>query len=476
MAAGPLTLPGWIRELFRTKSRAQMLELSGQTGRRLRRQLTALDLTVFGVGAIIGTGIFVLTGVVAARFAGPGVVLSFILAGVVSAMAAIVYAELAAMVPVAGSAYTYAYAALGGLAAWIIGWDLILEYTVAAGAVAIGWSGYLADVLASLGLPLPRTLTAGPLEGGLVNLPAVAVVAGLTALLIRGTREGAEATHAAVATKLLVLAVFLAVGIPRVDPANWRPFLPFGPEGVLRGAGLIFFAYIGFDAVSTAAEEVRRPQRDLARGILGSLALSSLLYVAVAAVLTGIVPYTELDVPSPIASALLRLGLRWAGGLVAVGALAGLTSVLIVNLYAQSRIFFAMARDGLLPQLFAATGRNQTPRWALSLTGIGVATLGALLPVQVVAELANIGTLAAFVIVSIGVIVLRRVHPEWERPFRVPWVPWLPGLTAVASLYLALQLPHLTWIRFAAWLALGLVFYATYGRHRSRLAAGSAAP
>ncbi|WRP18076.1 amino acid permease [Carboxydochorda subterranea] len=472
MAARPWNLPAWVGELFRTKSRLQMLEVSREAGRRLRRQLTALDLTVFGVGAIIGTGIFVLTGVVAARFAGPGVILSFVLAGVVSAMAAFVYAELAAMVPVAGSAYTYAYAALGELAAWVIGWDLILEYTVAAGAVAIGWSGYFADVLESLGLPIPHALIAGPLEGGVINLPAVVIVAVLTALLIRGTRESAEATHLAVAVKLLVLALFLAVGIPRIHPARWRPFLPFGPEGVVRGAGLIFFAYIGFDAVSAAAEEVRRPQRDLARGILGSLGLSSLLYVGVAAVLTGIVPYTELNVPSPIAAALLRVGLRWAGGLVAVGALAGLTSVLLVNLYAQSRIFFAMARDGLLPSLFANTGRGQTPRWAVLLTGAGVAVLGALLPVRVVAELANIGTLAAFIIVSVGVIVLRRVHPEWDRPFRVPWVPWLPALTALASFYLALQLPRLTWMRFAAWLAMGLILYATYGRHRSRLAAG----
>jgi APA family basic amino acid/polyamine antiporter len=424
-----------------------------------------------GVGAIIGTGIFVLTGVAASRFAGPGVIISFALAGVASALAALVYAELASMVPVAGSAYTYAYAALGELVAWIIGWDLILEYTVAAGAVAIGWAGYLASFLEAAGVALPAWMSAPPGAGGAVNLLALPVVVFVAAALTWGTRLSASTNNLVVLIKLAVVVVFLAVGVSRVNPSLWVPMFPYGPAGVITGASIVFFAYIGFDAVSTAAEEVANPRRDLPRGILGSLALSGTLYVAVAAVLTGMVSWRELNVPSPLAYALARHGLAWASALISVGAIAGLTSVIIVDMFGQTRVFFAMARDGLLPRVFARLHpRHRTPVLTTWLTAAAVFAIAGFLPIGLVAELANIGTLAAFVLVSLGVMVLRRARPDQPRPFRVPWFPWIPLAAMASSLYLMANLPGVTWIRFAVWLGLGLAVYFLYGRRASRLA------
>ncbi|MCL6451668.1 MAG: amino acid permease [Acetobacteraceae bacterium] len=463
---------GLASDLFRTKPLSEILAESQAGGRRLRRTLTSLDLTVLGVGAIIGTGIFVLTGVAAARFAGPAVVLSFVISGIASALTALVYAELASMVPVAGSAYTYSYAALGELAAWVIGWDLVLEYTVAAGAVSIGWSSYAVDLLASLGVRLPLWATASPPKGGLVNLPAVAVVAAVTALLVVGTRESTTFNRVVVGLKVAVILFFLGVGAFYVRPVNWRPFAPYGFAGIMRGAAIIFFAYIGFDAVSTAAEEVRQPRRDLPIGIIASLVVSTLLYLGVSLVLTGILPYPRLDTASPIARALLSVGVRSASAVVSAGALAGLTSVMLVNIFGQSRVFFAMARDGLLPGSLAFIHpRFRTPVRVTSLTGAAVALIGALLPIETVAELANIGTLAAFVLVSVGVVVLRKRRPDLPRSFRTPLVPYLPALAALFSMWLILSLPWLTWVRFAAWLFLGLGIYFFYGRRRSRLAA-----
>lgn len=437
----------------------------------LRRRLGPLDLVFLGVGAIIGTGIFVLTGVAAARYAGPGVVLSFVLAGVASALAALVYAELASMVPVAGSAYTYSYASLGEVVAWIIGWDLILEYTVAAGAVAIGWAGYLASLLQAAGLAVPQWLAAPPGAGGFINLLALPVVLAVAAFLTYGTRESATANTAVVLVKLAVIGVFLFLGLKRIDPGLWRPLLPYGVGGVMTGASIVFFAYIGFDAVSTAAEEVKNPRRDLPRGILGALALSTALYVAVAAVLTGLVSYRELNVPSPLAYALVRHGLPWASALVSVGALAGLTSVILVDIFGQTRVFFAMARDGLLPHWLARLHpRYRTPALTTWLTAAAVFGIAAFLPIGFVAEMANIGTLAAFVLVSLGVIILRQLKPDQPRPFKVPFYPWTPLLSLVFSLYLMLNLPALTWVRFAVWLVVGLIIYLAYGHRASRLA------
>ncbi len=438
--------------------------------RGLRRSMGALGLTAMGVGAIVGTGIFVLTGVAAAKYAGPALVLSFVLAGIVSALAALCYAELASTVPISGSAYTYAYATLGELVAWIIGWDLILEYAVGASAVAIGWSAYFTDFLkTTFGIALPQSLHASPAHGGFIDLPASLVVLLITALLIRGTSESNRFNQIVVAIKLLVVAFFIVAGVGRVNPANWHPFFPFGVNGVFTGASIIFFAYIGFDIVSTSAEECHNPKRDLPRGILGSLAICTILYIAVSAVLTGMVPYAKLNVASPVSFALIQVGMNWAASLVAVGAIAGLTTVLLALLYGQSRIFFSMSRDGLLPPAFSHVHPAfRTPYISSAIIGVVVALLAGFTPIDVVAELTNIGTLAAFVIVSIGVVILRRRQPGLERGFRVPAIPLIPILATLGCIVLIVKLPLLTMIRFVVWMALGLAAYFAYGRKHSQ--------
>lgn len=461
--------------IWRTKPVDQVPDKEESKG--LRRSLGAFELTALGVGAIIGTGIFVLTGVAAARFAGPGIIFSFIIAGVGSALAALVYAELASAVPVAGSAYTYTYVAVGELIAWLIGWNLVLEYTVAAGAVSVGWSAYFGNMLQSIGLVLPHWAVASPLAGGLVNLPAIGIALIVTGLLVLGTKESVLINSIVVFVKLAVIALFIAIGVFHVSPANWKPLLPFGPGGVVRGAAIIFFAYIGFDAVSTASEEVRNPQRNLPIGIIASLLISTTLYIVVAIILTGIVRYTGLNTAAPVATALLAAGVAWASGIVSVGALAGLTSVLLVMLYGQSRIFFAMSRDGLLPDVFAKVHpRFKTPFLITTITGLVVAALSGFLPVTVLAEMANIGTLSAFLVVAIGVIVLRRTNPELPRPFRTPFVPYLPVISFLFSLYLMINLPLLTWIRFVIWVTIGFVLYFAYGYRHSRLAVAPGPP
>lgn len=460
----------------RIKSIEMLLVEKEKSRHRLPRTLGAFDLTALGVGAIIGTGIFVLTGVASANFAGPGVVLSFILAGIASGLAAIVYAEMASMIPVAGSAYTFSYVSLGETLAWLVGWNLILEYLVSAGAVAIGWSSYLVDLLLSAGIALPVQITASPLNGGIVNLPAVIIVLGLTALIITGTQHSTTANKFVVAAKLLAIIFFIVLGSRHINTANWRPFLPFGITGVIQGAAIVFFAYIGFDAVSTAAEEVKNPRRDLPIGIISSLSVATVLYLLVSLILTGMVPYRALNTASPVASAMLRAGLPWAAAVISVGALAGLTSVLLVVLYGQSRIFFAMARDGLLPPIFDwVHPRFNTPLWDSLIIGLAVAFIGAFLPITIVAELANIGTLSAFAAVSAGLLVMRKKRPDLPRPFRVPWVPLLPILSIAASVYLAVNLPRFTWIRFVVWIAAGLIVYFIYGRKNSLLAQKTAA-
>ena len=444
-------------------------------GGGLERTLGVWGLTALGVGAIIGTGIFVLTGKAAATSAGPGIVLSFVIAGIVSALAALCYAELASSVPVSGSAYTYVYATLGEFVAWIVGWGLILEYALGAATVAIGWSGYFSDFLhATFGIALPKAISTNPFDGGIVNVPASLIIVAISLLLVRGTKESAGVNTIIVAVKLAIVGFFIVIGVPHVNPANWHPFAPFGVGGIINGAGLVFFAYIGFDAVSTSAEEVRDPARDLPRGIIGSLAVCTVLYVVVSAILTGILPYARLNVPSPVSYSLIAIGLGWAGAIVAIGAIAGLTTVLLVMLYGQSRVFFAMSRDGLLPQVLSRVHpRFHTPYVSSLIIGVVVAIVAGVGQLDVVANLVNIGTLAAFAMVSIGVVILRAREPGLSRGFRVPWSPVVPILSALGAVALILKgLPFMTIASYLIWLVIGLVFYFAYGRRRSKLRDG----
>lgn len=461
------------QRLFRTKSIGELMECcAGEHA--LKKVIGPLELIFFGVGAIIGTGIFVITGIAAAKYAGPGLVFSFLIAGSACVFAALCYAEFATIVPVAGSAYTYSYASLGELWAWIIGWDLILEYSVSIAVVAVGWSGYMASFLAGAGFPLPPAFTNPPgVQGGILNVPAILVIGLITLLLVSGVKESARVNSVIVAVKIAVVLAFIALGVGYVDPSNWNPFLPFGWMGVITGASIVFFAYIGFDAVSTAAEEVRNPDRDLPTGILGSLVICTILYIAVAVVLTGIVPYFSLaETTAPVAFALQQIGIPWGAELISAGAVLGITSVMLVLLYGQSRIFFAMSRDGLLPRSFSTVHPTmRTPVRATLLVGVATAILASLLPLQSMAELVNIGTLAAFIVVAAGVIVLRKYHPELPRPFRVPLVPLLPVLCIIFCAGLILALPTITHLRFVVWLFIGLAIYIVYGKKHSRYAA-----
>jgi APA family basic amino acid/polyamine antiporter len=436
----------------------------------LQRALSAWDLTLLGIGAIVGAGIFVLSGEGAAK-AGPAVTLSFVVAGTACAFTALAYAELAAMIGGSGSAYGYAYVGFGELIAWVIGWDLILEYSLAASVVAIGWSGYVNKALAAVGLHVPPELLHSPAEGGIINLPAAAVILILAGLLMVGVRESARFNAAIVFIKLTAIAIFMAVAFAHLDVRNWSPFAPFGWKGVMGGAALIFFAYIGFDAVSTAADETRNPQRDLPMGIILSLSICTILYIAVGALLTGIAPYQSLDVPSPVADALLNNGVRWAAALVSAGAIAGLTSVMLVMFYGQTRIFFAMSRDRLLPPMFAELNpKTHTPVKVIMACGLVIASIAGFAPISTVAELVNIGTLAAFTLVCAGVIVLRHQQPELKRPFRTPFSPVIPALGILSCLYLMSNLQTLTWIGFAVWTTLGLIVYFSFSRRHSALA------
>ncbi|MGA2410411.1 MAG: amino acid permease [Candidatus Binataceae bacterium] len=438
----------------------------------LKRALGALDLTALGIGAIIGAGIFVLTGVAAAKYAGPAISVSFVVAGFACAMAALCYAEFASMIPIAGSAYSYSYATMGELVGWIIGWDLVLEYAVGAAAVAVGWSGYLNVILEGLGIHLPAVLTHAPEEGALMqmNLPALLIVLLISVVLYVGISESARLNSAIVVVKLFAVSVVILVGVFYVRPANWSPFAPLGWPGIMKGAAVIFFAYIGFDAVSTAAEEVVNPKRDLPIGILASLFVCTALYIIVAGVLTGMVPAHSIDIRAPLASAFVLRGLNFVAAIVSIGAVAGLTSVLLVLLLGQSRVFFAVSRDGLLPPAFSRIHpRFRTPYIPTTLTGIVVGLTAALLPIQEIAELTNIGTLFAFVLVCIGIWILRRVEPDMPRAFRTPLVPLVPILGIIFCGYLMLSLPLVTWIRFIVWMVAGLVIYCTYGRYHSRV-------
>ena len=496
------------RKLFARKPLDLLLEeMDGE--HRLRRVLGPVQLTSLGIGCIIGAGIFVITGKVAPNTTGPALILSFVVAGTACVFAALCYAEFAAMAPVAGSAYTYTYATLGELFAWIIGWDLVLEYTVASAAVAQGWSSYFQSFVGLFHWKVPASLAMAPIKveaghvvasSALINLPAVVIGILVTAVLVKGIRESATSNAAMVILKVAVVVFVIAVGAFYVDPRNWvrlGGFAPYGysglsffgkpilgqfgpnhlPTGMLAGAAMVFFAYIGFDSVSTHAEEARNPQRDVPIGIIASLAICTILYIAVAAVLTGMVPYKQIDPHAAVAVAFSQVGLPWAEYLISFGAVVGITSVLLVLMLSQPRVLLAMARDGLLPRSFfgAVHPRFRTPWKSTVLTGIVVTILAALLPLDILAELVNIGTLLAFVIVCLAVLVMRRTHPDANRPFRCPAVPLIPALGVLFCMVLMFSLPSENWLRLFVWLAIGLVIYWFYGRHHSVMACRRAA-
>lgn len=454
--------------ILRTKKIDDLISSAERKG--LKKTLGASDMVMLGVGCIIGTGIFVLTGVAAAKYAGPGIMLSFVLSGLACAFAALAYAELASMVPVAGSAYTYSYAALGEIIAWIVGWNLILEYSVGSSAVAAGWSGYMVGLLKSAGIELPKAYTAVPADGGIVNLPAMLIALFLSVLLVRGTKESATLNKILVFIKLAAVFIFLLLAGPKVNPANWTPFMPYGFSGVAGGAAIIFFAYIGFDAVATAAEECRNPNKDLPIGIIGSLIVCTILYIAVAAVLTGVVPYTELNNAEPVAYALRAIGYNLGSALVGTGAIAGITTVLLVLMYGQTRVFFAMSRDGLIPAgICKVHPQYGTPHVITILAGVAVALIAGFTPIGIIAELTNIGTLFAFVVAAIGVFVLRYTRPDLHRPFRCPAVSIVAPLAVLSCSYLMYNLPGETWMRFFIWSAIGFVVYFVYSYRNSEL-------
>ncbi|MEI5936620.1 amino acid permease [Bacillus albus] len=442
----------------------------------LNQTLGAIDLTLLGIGAIIGTGIFVLTGIVAAKHAGPAIVLSLILAAIVCACVAFCYAEFASTVPVSGSVYSYTYMTLGEIFAFIVGWCVMLEYLLATSAVAAGWSAYFQSLLLGFNIHIPTIFASAPGmgKGGIIDLPAVLIILVVTYLLSRGAKESARINNIMVIIKLAVIVGFIVVGTQYVKPENWQPFLPFGFHGVVGGAATVFFAFLGFDAVATAAEEVKRPQRNVPIGLLVSLFICTILYVGVSFVLTGMVPFTELNVADPVAYALRIVGEDRIAGLLSVGAIAGLTTVLLVAMFAFVRVSYSMSRDGLLPKrLSSVHKRLQTPFFNTWVTGIIAALLAGLVDLNLLANLVNMGTITAFVFVCIAVIVLRKTHPNMKRPFRAPLVPFLPIVSIVSCIYLALNLSQVTIISFVAWVIIGVVIYFVYAKKHSNIRNGN---
>ncbi|MER6524107.1 amino acid permease [Streptomyces sp. NPDC001508] len=490
--------------VFRTKKVEQSIRDTEEPEHALKKSLSALDLTVFGVGVIIGTGIFVLTGKVAKENAGPAVALAFVAAGVVCALAALCYAEFASTLPVAGSAYTFSYASLGELPAWIIGWDLVLELALGTAVVAVGWAGYIRALLDNAGWHLPAYL--GGREGAHgfgFDILAAALILVLTGILVLGMKLSARVTRLVVAIKVTVVLVVIVAGAFFIHAGNYKPFIPkpvpvaaggdlkapliqlmvgwapanFGVMGIFTAASVVFFAFIGFDVVATAAEETKNPQRDMPRGILGSLFVCTVLYVAVSVVVTGMQHYSQLSIDAPLADAFKATGHPWFAGVISFGAAVGLTTVCLILLLGQTRVFFAMSRDGLLPRFFSRVHpRFRTPHRPTILLGVVIAVVAGFTSLSELAELVNIGTLFAFVVVAVGVVILRHTRPDLHRAFRTPWVPVIPVLSVAATLWLMLNLPAETWLRFAVWMVLGFIVYFLYGRTHSRLARGEDAP
>jgi len=472
-----------IKDLFIKKTLAQLEEQADSKHNTLKRHLGALNLTLLGVGCVIGAGIFVLTGTAAALHAGPAIALSFIISAFGCLLAGLCYAEFASMIPVSGSAYTYGYATMGEFVAWIIGWDLILEYLFGSATVAVGWSGYVTSFLADFGLVLPTSMCQSPFvfdstgwhtSGAIINFPAIFIVALMTTLLVVGIKESAKFNNIIVLVKVVVILLFIGFGISHIHVANWTPFIPpntdewghFGGSGILTGAAVVFFAYIGFDAVSTTSQEAINPKRDVPIGILASLLICTILYIAVSLVLTGIVSYKELNVSAPIALAIDTAGpsLMWLRPIIKIGAIAGLSSVVLVLLLGQSRVFFSMASDGLLWKSFAKTHpKFKTPHITTIVTGSFAAFFAGLFPIGLLGELVSIGTLLAFVIVCVGIIILRKSEPDAVRGFKTPWVPVVPVLGALVCFFIMSSLPLDTWIRLFGWMAIGFVIYFTYG-------------
>jgi APA family basic amino acid/polyamine antiporter len=458
-------------DLFRKKDIGALRSMAQNSG--LTRNLSAFDLVFLGIGSVIGTGIFVLTGVGAALYAGPGISLSFVLASIACAFAGLAYAEYASMVPVAGSAYAYTYASLGEFLAFIVGWNLILEYTVTCSTVAAGWSGYVVGLLASGGIDLPVAFTKVPEEGGIINVPAILITMFLCILLVRGTKETVMINRILVFVKLAVIVIFFVLAVPNVDPTNWDPFLPYGTQGISAGAAIVFFAYIGFDAVATSAEEAKNPSRDLPIGILGSLGVCAVLYFFVALVLTGVVPYTDLNNAEPVAYALRVIGYPIGSAIVAVGAICGITTVLLVLLYGQARIFFALSRDGMIPAGICKVHKLYRTPYLVTIGGcILVSVIAGFAPIHLIAEMANIGTLSAFFIAGFGVLYLRIKRPDIKRGFKCPAIYFVAPMAMICCGYLMYNLPIHTWIRFVVWCGIGFVVYFGYSYKHSKLESG----
>ncbi|MDR0295065.1 MAG: amino acid permease [Prevotellaceae bacterium] len=479
----------FFQNLFRKKDIAAMLREAETTNGGLRRTLTATNLVALGIGAIIGTGIFVITGQAAAQYAGPALTISFVISALGCVFAGFCYAEFAAMIPVSGSVYSYSYTTMGEFLAWFIGWDLILEYLFACSTVAVGWSGYMQSLLHGWGIDLPQQLAQSTLghingewffTGSIINFPAVCIVALITSLLLSGIRQSAWVNSVIVVIKVAVILMFIGFGLSYIDTSNWIPYIPkntgeygnFGWSGIMRGAAVVFFAYLGFDALSTAAQETKRPQKDMHRGILISLGICTLLYVSVTAVLTGIVNYSELNVDAPIALAIDRAGtgLAWMSPLIKLGAIAGISSVILVMMMGQSRIYYAISKDGMLPKLFSkVTVKRGVPQNATIFAGSATGLIAGLFPLNVLGELVSIGTLMAFTIVCVSVMVLRKTHPELKRPFKVPLVWLIPSLGAFFCLLQMVSLPWSTWLRLILWMLVGIVIYFLYGKWHSHI-------